>query len=244
MVKYGSDKVGFILIDGFNVLGVETEITETKEALLEESHALGDSWVEQTYVGVKKVVLDQSGFFDDAANSINDALVTSIGVSRIVCYGYEGNTNGKAFVGFQGAMEQNYQRMASRDALHKANAHYEGNGQVDEGKILHLLQAETTDPGNTTAVDNTASTSAGGQGYLHVTALTLGGFTSLDVKIQDSADNVTFATEVDFANVTTVPAKESLSSSGTVNRYLRVSWDFIGAGAGQSATFFAGFSRG
>lgn len=51
-----------------------------KAAMFEESHAAGDSWVEQLFAGLKKVEpLTIKGFYDDAALPAPDVLFNDIG---------------------------------------------------------------------------------------------------------------------------------------------------------------------
>ena len=52
MTKYGSDDVGFFLIDGNNVLGVVTELSDEITDNTEETTALGDSWRKHASVGM------------------------------------------------------------------------------------------------------------------------------------------------------------------------------------------------
>lgn len=85
-------------------------------------------------------------------------------------------------------------------------------------------------------------TQSGGNGYLQVTALTLGGYTNVVVKVRHSADDVTYADLLSFVAVTAVGAQK-VAVAGTVNRYLAASHAFGGAGSGQSVTYFAGFAR-
>lgn len=243
MTKYGSDQVAFLLVDGYSILGVQTTFRDDKEAITEESHGLGASWVEHEAVGVKRATFEQEGFYDDAEDGAHEALNERQGVSRILCYGVAGNVVGRKMIGFAGAMQVNYQRLAARNELHKANARYLGNGQVDEGVILHEHTAETTANGQGSGVDNTTSTANGAVGYLQVSALTLGGYTSVTVKIQHSSDGNTWADLITFDNVTTAPTAQRKTVAGTINRHLRAIWQFNGAGAGQSIRFVIGASR-
>jgi hypothetical protein len=84
------------------------------------------------------------------------------------------------------------------------------------------LRTDTTAT-NGTGVDTLASASFGGQAYLQVTAFT---GTSVVIKIQDSADNATFAdvTSFAFTTVATAPTSErlALTATATLRRYLRV----------------------
>jgi len=245
MAKYGSDEVAFFLVDGYSLLGITTELEIIKEALKEETTALGDSWQEHTPTGIKQGSINQSGFYDDDSNSVNDALSGNEGVSRVTCIGVEGNTIGQQFTGFAGAMQANYKRIASRGELHKANAEYKSNGIVEEGKIVHNHSTETGASGNTqsSSVDGTAQSADGGSGYLQVSDLVLGGYDSMTIKIQDSSDDITYSDLITFTVVSSAPAAERKTVSGTVERYIACSYEFNGAGSGQSVTFMAGFVR-
>ncbi len=245
-MKRGSNEVGFLLIDGHDLLGVSTNLEDNLEALLEEATPFGEGWEQQVATGLKKASLTQEGYYDDAARSSNAALSGSEGVSRLLCYGLQGNIIGRHFVGYQGAMQVNFVRIASRGELHRANAAYEGDGEVEEGVILHN-HAEQTADGDTEAssVDNGGATAAGGAAYLQVSELTLGGYTNVVIKVRDSANGVDWAdlAGATFTAVTAAPAKERTAITGNIRQYLAVSWAFTGAGADPSVKFLVGFKR-
>ena len=246
MARYSSKDCVFV-VDGYNILGVLADVGHSVEAVLEEDTALGDTWATFDALGLSKADLSQEGWFDDAADSVNAALNEQQGVSRILTLGFEGNTIGQHFTGYQGAMQVDYNRLASRAKLHRCNARYQGSGTAEDGRILHALTAQTAD-GNTeaTPVDNGAATDYGGAVYLQLTALTLGGYTDLTVKVRHSADNVTYADLVTFTALVTAPGKERktiAAGAASMRRYLAVSWAFTGTGAGASATFFVGAAR-
>ncbi|MFI0768626.1 hypothetical protein ACH4TQ_27625 [Streptomyces sp. NPDC021218] len=73
-----------------------------------------------------------------------------------------------------------------------------------------------------TSIDTTAAANFGAQAYLHVMSFT---GTDATVKVQDSADNSTFAdvTGLSFTQVTAGPTSERIAtaSGATVRRYLR-----------------------
>lgn len=246
-MRFNSSNIAFLLIDGYSVLGVTTDLTEDYTAKTEETTPLGSADETHAFTGLLSSKMSQSGFFDDAAGSSNDALVAGNGSSRVVCYGVEGNIIGKNFVGFAGALQTNYKRLQKVGALHKASADYVGSGQKNEGKILHAHGAETTATGNTQAssVDNAASSATGAVGYLEVSALTLGGYTNAIVTLQDSADNITFAdiSGGAFTAKTAAPAAQRLVIAGTIRRYVACRWAYTGAGTGESVTFMAGIVR-
>lgn len=98
-----------------------------------------------------------------------------------------------------------------------------------------LTAGERTDTTGTngTGVDGTASSAFGASFYLHVTAFT---GTSVTVKIQDSADNSSWAdlTAGGFTAATAIGWQRiTTANNATVRRYLRV----VSSGTFSSATF-------
>lgn len=233
MSKYGSGDVPFLFVDGFELKGVETVFSPDVDAELEETTGFGVVWREHTPVGMRKATLSQSGFFDDAVDSVNAAFVDMSNTQRIVGYGVAGNVVGRKATGLQGAFAATYSRLTSVGALHKANVQYVVTGQVDEGVILQELESKTADwdTEGADSVDNAASSANGGVGYLFVKSLVLGGHTNLTVKIRHSADDTTYADLITFTAVTATRAAERKTVAGTVNRHLAVSGDFTGAGS-------------
>lgn len=101
------------------------------------------------------------------------------------------------------------------------------------GRLLHTLSAASV--GNGTSVDDTAQTTDGGVGHLHVTAFT---GTNITVTIEDSANDSTWATLQAFTTATGV-GSERIEPAGTVERYLRV----VVAGTFSAATIAVTFAR-
>lgn len=93
---------------------------------------------------------------------------------------------------------------------------------LEWGRTLTTGIQTMTGAANGTSIDTLASAAFGGQGYLHVTAFT---GTDATIKIQDSADNSSFAdvTSFTFGSVTGVVAKRiAIGNTATVRRYVRV----------------------
>lgn len=101
------------------------------------------------------------------------------------------------------------------------------NDGVDMGVTLHVLGAETAD-GNSTNVDNAASSAGGAVAVLHVTAFT--GFSQAVFKVQHSPDNSSWSDLITFTTVTGT-TWERKTATGTVNRHLRGFWDMTGTGS-------------
>ncbi len=244
MGKRGSNAVAFLLIDGHDILGVSTQFSDQVEAMIEETTGFSDDWAQQDYIGLKRAEFAQEGFFDDAANSAHVALNEQQGISRILCYGLSGNTLGEGFTAFRGAMQGNYNRIASRGELHKCSSAFQGNGAVDHGIILHPHGTETDATGDTEATphDNGAATIDGGTLYLQVSALVLGGYDDVEVQLLDSDDDITYSPVGDPITVTARGAYR-LAIAGTIEEYTAIAWEFNGSGSGQSVKFMAGLIR-
>jgi hypothetical protein len=94
---------------------------------------------------------------------------------------------------------------------------------IEWGQQLTAGLRNDTVATNGASIDTTAAASFGAQAYLQVTGFT---GTSATIKVQDSADNSTFAdvTGLTFTAVTAAPASERLAITNvaTIRRYLRV----------------------
>lgn len=85
MAKYTADDI-VIEFDnaGGSLVDMSNYVMECNginlEAILEESHALGDAWVEQLFAGLKRVGdITLSGMYDDTATTGPDVIFNSIG---------------------------------------------------------------------------------------------------------------------------------------------------------------------
>lgn len=325
MSKRAAIDVAFFLLDGLSLLGYSADIGDAREALTEDAAPLGADgvWPLPTPTGAKRAEFTQAGWFDDATNGLHHALNEQQGTSRVLMYGFSGNTVGQPFQGAAGVYGQKYSRVIARNALHKANASYQISGAAEDGVILHALGAETGDgntegassvdrnaettvptvviatssvanptvitcstphglvtgdkvmiaghTGSTPAIDGERvatvvsattftvplnvtvggtggtvkrlSTQEGGAGYVACSALTLGGYTNLAVKVRHSQDDATYVDLVSFAALTATGA-ERKTVAGTVYRHLAASWAFTGSGGAHTATFVVGFARG
>lgn len=237
-----SSTVGFLLLDGLNILGVSTELSDPGlERHTVDRTYLGSSQQRKLLTGVSSCEIEQSGDFDDAVGSIHDAL-TGSHQDRVLSWCAAGNTIGKHFVG--AVVDRiSYKQTLQADDFVQASAAY-GCSAHDDGLIIaHLVSRGAA--GDTTAnrVDNGAQSSGGGAGYLQVTGLTLGGYTGLSVKIRHSPDGSTWADLITFTNVSAVGAERRMTAVDPIGRYLSVSWSWAGSGSSQSATFAVGFAR-
>jgi hypothetical protein len=237
-----SSHVAFLLIDGYSLLGVTTELRdpgleyETVERLY-----LGEAVRRKKLTGIASCDIEQSGDLDDAAASVHAALVGG-GSGRVLSWGATGNTVGKHFAGAL-VNQVAYNPQPLPGDFVSASAKYSCTEREDG--LIVATHAARGAAGNTEAAyaDSGASSALGGAGYLQLTSLTLGGYTNLVVKVRHSPDHVAWADLLTFTAKTAVGAERKTVATNPINRYLAVSWAWTGAGAGPSATFAVGFCR-
>ena len=242
--KFGSASA-FLLVGGYNLIGTKVKGLSYKIAAEhEDTLGLGDSFKNSVPTGVSVLTIKQDqGFFDTSANgghaALKDVATSPQATQRIITFGYAGQTLGESYVGAEGVYSQEYEVLSEGSKLTKANVAYAVSGRVDNGVLLHILEAETIDEDGA-SVDNAASSANGGAGVLQVTAFS--GLTSAVIKVQHSTDNFSgsIVDLITFATVTSAPTAERIAVAGTVNRYTRYTLDVTGTG---SITFLVGFAR-
>lgn len=171
--------------------------------------------------------------FNPAANQQHAALKTLPTTDRQIMY-FRGTTLGNP-AACMIAKQLNYDPTRDNDAKMTIAVRAEANGfGLEWGRSLTAGKRTDTTATNGTSIDTTASAAFGAQAYLQVFALT---GTNVVVTIEDSADNVSFATVtgLSFTSVTAAPATERLATSNTatVRRYIRA----VTTGTFTSATF-------
>ena len=193
--------------------------------------------------GLKDGTFSLSGMFDGVAAGIDEVISASVGDSvnvPITIIPQQDVTMVVSDVSFSGeTLETSYEVSSPVGDVVSANMEGQITGGMDRGIILApktVVSATATG----TSVDQTASTTNGGVGYLHVTANTRNG--AITVKVQHSSDNSTFADLITFTSVSsTTIVSERIAVTGTVNRYVRASYTV--AGSSGSATTTVAFSR-
>ena len=159
MAKYGSAHVGVVLVDGYDLLPskIESLVGPKVTSILEQTDGLGDEWEEHLAVGVRRAELSQSGWWDEDTGAINEAFVAQQDVERVVCIGLNGGARGNLFTGIRGAFGGEYERLAVRNALVKANVTYQINGEVDDDVVIAIAHSEQSDDFNSPAVAESAA---------------------------------------------------------------------------------------
>ena len=236
MATYASPDVAYVLIGEDPWQAYLNTLTIKTDAVLADVTPLGTAWRTMADTGLRSGEVTCAGFYDGTKTGMNTVSATD----RVVSVLLEGNTRSKRFYGVRAAVVSAAEVGISSDSVHTSTPGITVRGNIDFGYVVAPVAARTT-AGNTqsTYADAGASMTAP-RAYLHVTSLTLGGYTNLVVTLQSCATSGgSYDDETAFTAVTAAGA-QSIAISGDVNRYLAVKWAWTGAGTGQSATFFVG----
>ena len=132
MAKYGpSDLIISVDDSGDSPVTVtafiDSQTAVEIEAIIEESHSFGKSWVEHLFTGIKRMSeLSFTGFYDDAAANF-DAIFVGIGSTRsvVLTWGSSKTTSFEAII-------TKYARNAQRNSSTRATASLMPTGTVTE----------------------------------------------------------------------------------------------------------------
>jgi len=178
------------------------------------------------------------GFFDATADTTLQALVGSSTNTNV--FGFTGTIALSSLVSFAKGDVTNYGLSSPVGDVVAFTLDFQSDEIIDNGLVLQPTATKTASFTGT-AVDNSASTGNGGAGFLIVSAAS-GSSPTCDLKIQHSADNVTYADLLTFTQATgTTSEIKAVASSTTVNRYLKVSATI--GGSTPSFTLIVGFAR-
>ncbi len=171
--------------------------------------------------GLRSGTIEYTSFFNTSANQSHLAHRGLFTTDRTVTY-LRGTTLGNAAASME-AKQINYDPTRGADGSLTFAVQCLSNAYGLEWGVQLTAGVRTdTAATNGTGVDTLASLSFGGQAFLHVTAFT---GTDATVKIQDSADNVSFAdvTSFVFTAVTgTTSERIAITNTSTIRRYVRV----------------------
>lgn len=196
----------------------------------------GARWVP----GLMNGSLSLNGRFESGMGSIHETILSTEGANDglLLTALPDGFTVGKpAYIAVTDL--SSYAVDASVSEVVNLTAEAQSDNGVDWGVSLHPHTAETAG-GSGSSVDHGSSTSNGAVATLHVTAVS-GTSPTLDVTIQHSPDNSTWADLVSFSQAT-APSSERVAVSGSVDRYVRESRT-IGGTNTPSFTYAVAFAR-
>lgn len=238
MPTFRHGKKTAVLLNGTDMSPFLNEATSTQEIETAETTTFGDQ--DKTYiVGLADGTISTSGLFDSSAGA-SDAVLSGLIATEDNTFTVlpEGLTAGTRSILANGQMTS-YEISSPVADVVSISAEVQADGGLYSGVALNGL-AVVSASGVSASIDNGAATSNGVLANLHVTANDRDG--AATIKVQDSADGSTWADLVTFTSVSaSATVGESITSTGTVNRYLRAEHTL--AGASGSVTFHVSVAR-
>jgi hypothetical protein len=228
-----------VLLNGTNMSPFLNEATQTQEIETAETTTFADT--DKTYItGLADGTISTSGLFDSTAGASDAVLSGLIGQEdNTFTVLPEGPTAGARSVIANGQLTS-YEVSSPVGDVVAISAEVQADGGLFSGVALNPLDIVSASAGTTASVDNTTATSNGLLANLHVTANDRDGAATF--KVQHSPDGSAWADLVTFTSVSaSATVGESITSTGTVNRYLRGTYSL--AGASGSLTYHISAAR-
>ena len=233
--KHGKDTK--IYVNSSNYSSYFNNIDATRTADTAESTTFGND--NKTYIaGEKDGTFSLTGFFDATADGVIQPLLGGSDFDLVM--GIDGLDTGDKTTFAQGNIV-NYGVSSPVADIVATSLDVQPDEGMWNGDVL-TASAFTTTGAQGSAQDNSSSTSNGCGAYLLVTSVS-GTSPTGDVKIQHSADNVTYVDLITFTQATAATSQVKYVDSGTtINRYIRV-YNTIGGSSTPTINAIVGFGR-
>lgn len=239
-----------VFVDAFNLSSYFNTVDYASTIDTAETTSFGSS--AKSYLpGLNDATLSISGLYSQETGGSDEVLASILGSATtpiVTVVMSTGTIGGRAVLGR--AHETSYSISNPVADVSSVSADFNASTDAVANQTYGVRGGVILTTGNSiafgslgllTAVDNTASSASGSMATLHVTTNSItGGATT--IKVQHSTDNTTFADLITFTAVAASTTAKQLSvTTGTVNRYVRVS--ATTAGSAGSITFNVGFAR-
>jgi len=228
-----------VFLNGTNMSPFLNEATTTTEIETAETTTFGDQ--DKTYiVGLSDGTISTSGLFDSSAGASDDVLSGILAEEdNTFTVMPEGSAAGNRAIIANGQITS-YEVSSPVGDVISISAEVQADGGLLHGVDLTGLVNTGSSSASTPGINNGASTANGALFNLHLTANDYDGSTS--VKVQHSSDDLTYADLVTFTSVSaSTTGGESITSTGTVNQYLRTLSTL--AGSSGSVTYNVSAAR-
>ena len=234
MPTFNHGKNAVVLLDNTNLSTTLTDASVSLTADVAETSTFTAS--SKTYVsGLKDGTATLSGYFESSSPDADAEFLSQLGSSgSAFTIAPIGHTRGNP-TEFGNVIETSYDRSADIGSVVAVAVAFQFDGDAHNGKSL-LAPTAITSSSNETGVDYSAAGTNGGAGVLHCTVSS--GSPTLDVKIQTSADNVTFSDYITFTQATGTTS-ELITNDTNPARYARAVLTFGGSGSITAAVSFA-----
>lgn len=238
MPTFRHGKRTVVLMNGTNMSPFLNEATQTQSVETAETTTFADN--DKTYItGLGDGTISTSGLFDSTAGASNDVLTGALGLEdNTFTVLPEGATLGAESVIANGQLTSYDVSSPVADVV-SISAEIQADGGLFSGRALNGL-TNTGTSASLASINDGAATDGGALFNLHVVTNTRDG--AATVAVQHSADDTTFVDLVTFTAVSaSATSGESITSTGTVNQYLRATHTL--AGSSGSITFHVSAAR-
>jgi len=227
-------------VDGYNLSGDTQQLGNVGGGIQTIDVTGIDKSAHERIGGLRDGRIEWTSFFNDAAGQAHPKL-SVLPTADVVASYFRGTVLGNSAASIV-AKQVNYDGTRGNDGQFTfgVNAVANAYGLLWGRQLTAGMKTDTTGT-NGTGVDTTASASFGWAMAVHCTGVT---GTSVTIKVQDSADNASFA---DVTGATTTAFTTAggqfiiaSSSTATVRRYIR----YVSSGTFTSATFAVNFVKG
>ena len=232
---HGKDVVIYVNENNYSTYFNNADSSQTAD--IAETTTFGNS--AKTYIpGDKDGTISLGGLFDATADAVLQPLLGGADFNLVL--GLDGvatgdrNTFGKGNITNYAVSSPVGDVVATSIDVQPDNGLFSG--------VVVTNSAFTTTGAQGSAVDNTSSTTSGAGAFLIVTSVS-GTSPTGDVKIQHSADNVTYVDLITFTQATGATSEIKYVDKGTtINRYVRVH-NTIGGSSTPTINAIVGFGR-
>ena len=233
--KHGKDTKVYVNSSNYSTYFNSADATRTADTA--ESTTFGNS--AKTFIaGEKDGTVSLTGFFDATADGVLQPLLGGADFDLVM--GIDGLDTGD-YATFSKGNITNYAVSSPVGDIVATSLDVQSDEGMWNGSVL-TASAFTTTAAQGSAQDNSSSTSNGCGAFLIVTSVS-GTSPTGDVKIQHSADNVTYVDLITFTQATASTSEVKLVDSGTtINRYIRV-YNTIGGSSTPTINAIVGFGR-
>lgn len=247
MSRYSSADFGFLTIGQYDLTSVTTKLTETQTREPVVSTPFGVTAPEYL-PGIMRMyeMAASDGWYDDATDSMNAAMVDLTAGENVMIVASHGNTApatgvGKTVTATDGVQKTKYTRDNVVGDYVRANFEVVVSGAVDTNAklVAELAERDHEDTTAATYLNWGADGAAGGRVYLVVTDITWDTQTSLTIALQDCntsdgvyADHTTFTA---IASPATGGSEMKALAAAAIEQYTCITVTFAG-GAGGSCT--------
>tara|TARA_R100000781_G_scaffold113680_1_gene82716 strand:+ start:1022 stop:1738 length:717 start_codon:yes stop_codon:yes gene_type:complete len=233
--KHGKDTKVYVNSANYSTYFNSADASRTADVA--ESTTFGNS--AKTYIaGEKDGTISLTGFFDATADAVLQPLLGGADLDLVM--GIDGLDTGDSATFTKGNIT-NYAVSSPVGDIVATSVDVQSDEGMWNGDVI-TASAFTTTAAQGSAQDNASSTANGCGAFLIVTSVS-GTSPTGDVKIQHSADNVTYVDLITFTQATAATSEVKFVDSGTtINRYIRV-YNTIGGSSTPTINAIVGFGR-